>query len=94
MDILTGENFHKRFFFPGEPNDVYGPGVPIATGPWVTVPAGYQPDNRDPFGLSVSGGLGFDTQSLVTWGLGAVIMLLLVSTVVQLIQRLLPFPFL
>jgi len=71
--------------------DAYGPGVPVANGPWVTVPqAPYQPHGRDPYGIGVSAGLGFDTQSLVTWGLGAVILLLIISTAIQLVGRLLP----
>jgi hypothetical protein len=31
-----------------------------------------------------------DSQSLITWGLGAIVLLLMVSTVVQIFQRVFP----
>merc|ERR1712012_674698 len=68
-------------------HDSCGQGLPIAHGPWLTVPNGR---GVDPYGFGLSGGFGFDTQSLVTWGLGAVIFLLIISTVMQVFRRLLP----
>ncbi|XP_023327230.1 uncharacterized protein LOC111700525 [Eurytemora carolleeae] len=72
----------------------YGPGREVAHGPWITVPEtpyGYSGNTgADPYGFGVSAGLGFDTQALLTWGIGTIVLLLFISTAVSLFKRLLP----
>ena len=41
-------------------------------------------------GVGSTAGFGVDSQSLITWGLGAIVLLLMVSTVVQIFQRVFP----
>merc|ERR1711963_132930 len=95
---FPGENQNQAG---GALNEAYGtgPGTVVSSGPWVTVPNGYQPDNNyrannpfggnSPFGIGASAGFGIDTQSVITWGLGAVIVMLLISTGVQIVSKVL-----
>jgi len=69
----------------------------VSSGEWVTVGdssdpfgAAQQPPARNPFGLDIQGGLGLDTKPILRYGLGAVILMLIVSTAISVGQKFWP----
>jgi len=76
----------------------WGEGEVVEKGPWVVVgdtnnPWGAQqppPQRNNPFGIGINAGLGFDTRPLLTYGLGAVILMLIVSTALSIGKKFWP----
>jgi len=69
----------------------------VSSGEWVTVGdssdpfgAAQQPPARNPFGLDIQAGLGLDTKPILRYGLGAVILMLIVSTAISVGQKFWP----
>merc|ERR1711982_148612 len=63
------------------------------TGPWVRVPNNYNPSiqpyptptqQRNPFEIGIQGGAEVDTLPFIKWGLGAVIIMLVISTSISM----------
>lgn len=70
----------------GEP---LGPGNVISVGEWVTVRDNTQGPWVDPV-TEVDSGLGLAVRPLLRWGLGSIIIMLIISTALSLGQKLLP----
>merc|ERR1712038_302759 len=68
------------------------------TGPWVRVPNDYNPNQppayqtqqRNPFDVGIQGGAQADILPLIKWGVGAVIIMLILSTTLSLGKKLWP----
>ena len=70
----------------------------VSAGQWVTVgdnsdpwgPAQQASPARNPFGVDINAGFGLDTKPILKWGLGAVLLMLIVSTALSVGKKVWP----
>jgi len=78
----------QQQYYPAQRSDI------VDAGDWVSVPTNYNPAQphtaRNPFELGIHQGAGVDTLPIIKWGVGAVLIMLIVSTVLSLGKKVWP----